>query len=130
MIQRIQSLFFLFSSLLSLSIVFYFPILSNVNTFLYLYDGFIYLRVLIFLSVFLSLFAIFQYKNRNRQRLISSLARLMITMFYILILLVYRKENTLESGVFLFIIPFASLFIASFFIKKDEKFVRDSDRIR
>jgi hypothetical protein len=82
------------------------------------------------LSVFLSLFAIFQYKNRNRQRLISSLARLMITIFYILILLVYKQENTLESGAFLFIIPFASLFIASFFIKKDEKFVRDSDRIR
>ena len=130
MIQRIQSLFFLFSSLLSLSIVFYFPILSNDNTFLYLYDGFIYLRFLIFLSVFLSLFAIFQYKNRNRQRLISSLARLMITIFYILILLIYKQDNTLESGVFLFIIPFASLFIASFFIKKDEKLVRDSDRIR
>ena len=130
MIQRIQSLFFLFSSLLSLSIVFYFPILSNNGTFLYLYDGFIYLRFLIFLSVFLSLFAIFQYKNRNRQRLISSLARLMITIFYILILLLYKQDNTLESGVFLFIIPFASLFIASFFIKKDEKLVRDSDRIR
>lgn len=130
MIQRIQSLFFLFSSLLSLSIVFYFPILSNEGTFLYLYDGFIYLRFLIFLSVFLSLFAIFQYKNRNRQRLISSLSRLMITIFYILILLIYKQDNTLESGVFLFIIPFASLFIASFFIKKDEKLVRDSDRIR
>ena len=130
MIQRIQSLFFLFSSLLSLSIVFYFPILSNEETFLYLYDGFIYLRLLIFLSIFLSLFAIFQYKNRNRQRLISSLARLMITIFYILILLIYKQDNTLESGVFLFIIPFASLFIASFFIKKDEKLVRDSDRIR
>ena len=130
MIQRIQSLFFLFSSLLSLSIVFYFPILSNEVTFLYLYDGFIYLRFLIFLSVFLSLFAIFQYKNRNRQRLISSLSRLMITIFYILILLIYKQDNTLESGVFLFIIPFAFLFIASFFIKKDEKLVRDSDRIR
>ena len=130
MIQRIQSLFFLFSSLLSLSIVFYFPILSDNGTFLYLYDGFIYLRFLIFLSVFLSLFAIFQYKNRNRQRLISSLSRLMITIFYILILLIYKQDNTLESGVFLFIIPFASLFIASFFIKKDEKLVRDSDRIR
>jgi hypothetical protein len=130
MIQRIQSLFFLFSSLLSLSIVFYFPILSNEETFLYLYDGFIYLRLLIFLSIFLSLFAIFQYKNRNRQRLISSLARLMITIFYILILLIYKQDNTLESGVFLFIIPFASLFIASFFIKKDEKLVRSSDRIR
>ena len=130
MIQRIQSLFFLFSSLLSLGIVYYFPILSNEGAFLYLYDGFIYLRFLIFLSVLLSLFAIFQYKNRNRQRLISSLARLMITIFYILILLVYKQENTLESGAFLFIIPFASLFIASFFIKKDEKLVRDSDRIR
>ena len=130
MIQRIQSLFFLFSSLLSLSIVFYFPILSNEETFLYLYDGFIYLRLLIFLSIFLSLFAIFQYKNRNRQRLISSLARLMITIFYILILLIYKQDTTLESGIFLFIIPFASLFIASFFIKKDEKLVRGSDRIR
>ena len=54
----------------------------------------------------------------------------MITIFYILILLVYKQDNTLESGVFLFIIPFASLFIADFFIKKDEKLVKSADRIR
>tara|TARA_B110000116_G_scaffold223059_1_gene202105 strand:+ start:1470 stop:1868 length:399 start_codon:yes stop_codon:yes gene_type:complete len=132
MIQRIQSLLFLLSSLISLSVVFYFPILSNDTGDLYLHDSdsLIYLRFLIFFSVFLSLFAIFQFQNRLRQRFISSLSRLMITIFYIVILLFFREDNSLEIGVFLFIIPFVLLFLASFFIKKDDKLVRDSDRIR
>ena len=131
MIQRIQSLLFLLSSLISLSIVFYCPILSNDGGRLYLqHDSLIYLRFLIFFSIFLSLFAIFQFQNRLRQRFISSLSRLMITIFYIVILLFFREDNSLEIGVFLFIIPFILLFLASFFIKKDDKLVRDSDRIR
>ena len=41
--------------------------------------------------------------------------------FYILILLLYREDNNLEIGVFLYIIPFLFLFLASYFIKKDNK---------
>jgi len=130
MIQRIQSVFFLLSALISILIVFYFPVLSNEGVNLFLFDHFIYLRLLLLSSSLLAIFAIFQYKNRSRQRLISSLSRLMITFFYIITLVFYKEDFDFEIGLFLCIIPFILLFIASYFVKKDEKLIKDSDRIR
>ena len=130
MIQRIQSVFFLLSALTSILIIFYFPVLSNEGVNLFLFDHFIYLRLLLLLSSLLAIFAIFQYKNRSRQRLMSSLSRLMITFFYILTLVFYKEDFDFEIGLFLCIIPFILLFIASYFVKKDEKLIKDSDRIR
>ena len=130
MIQRIQSVFFLLSALTSILIIFYFPVLSNEGVNLFLSDHFIYLRLLLLLSSLLAIFAIFQYKNRSRQRLISSLSRLMITFFYIITLVFYKEDFDFEIGLFLCIIPFILLFIASYFVKKDEKLIKDSDRIR
>ena len=130
MIQRIQSVFFLLSALSSILIIFFFPVLSNEGKNLFLFDHFIYLRLLLLLSSLLAIFAIFQYKNRSRQRLISSLSRLMITFFYIITLVFYKEDFDFEIGLFLCIIPFILLFIASYFVKKDEKLIKDSDRIR
>ena len=130
MIQRIQSIFFLLSALASLLIIFIAPVLSNEGGLYYLYNDFPYLRLLLFVSAFISIYAIFQYKNRRKQRLLSSLSRLMITFFYLVVLLVYREKFNFESGLFLCIIPFLLLFLASFFIKKDEKLIKDADRIR
>ena len=130
MIQRIQSIFFLLSALASLLIIFIAPVLSNEDGLFYLYNDFPYLRLLLFVSAFISIYAIFQYKNRSKQRLLSSLSRLMITFFYLVVLLVYREKFNFESGLFLCIIPFLLLFLASFFIKKDEKLIKDADRIR
>lgn len=130
MIQRIQSIFFLLSALASLLIIFIAPVLSNEDGLFYLYSDFPYLRLLLFVSAFISIYAIFQYKNRSKQRLLSSLSRLMITFFYLVVLLVYREKFNFESGLFLCIIPFLLLFLASFFIKKDEKLIKDADRIR
>ena len=130
MIQRIQSVFFLLSALISILIVFYFPVLSNEGDNLFLFDHFVYLRLLLLSSSLLAIFAIFQYKNRSRQRLISSLSRLMITFFYIITLVFYKEDFDFEIGLFLCIIPFILLFIASYFVKKDEKLIKDSDRIR
>ncbi|MFL2573355.1 MAG: DUF4293 family protein [Flavobacteriales bacterium] len=130
MIQRIQSIFFLLSALASLLIIFIAPVLSNEDGLYYLYNDFPYLRLLLFVSAFISIYAIFQYKNRSKQRLLSSLSRLMITFFYLIVLLVYREKFNFESGLFLCIIPFLLLFLASFFIKKDEKLIKDADRIR
>ena len=130
MIQRIQTVFFLLSALTSTLIIFYFPVLSNEGVNLFLFDQFIFLRLLLLSSSFLAIFAIFQYRNRSRQRLISSFSRLMITFFYIIILLFYKEDYDFEIGVFLCIIPFILLFIASYFVKKDEKLIKDSDRIR
>jgi membrane protease YdiL (CAAX protease family) len=130
MIQRIQSVFFLLSALTSILIIFYFPVLSNEGDSLFLFDRFVYLRLLLLSSSLLAIFAIFQYKNRSRQRLISSLSRLMITFFYIITLVFYKENFDFEIGLFLCIIPFILLFIASYFVKKDEKLIKDSDRIR
>ena len=130
MIQRIQSIFFLLSALASLLIIFIAPVLSNEDGLYYLYNDFPYLRLLLFVSAFISIYAIFQYKNRSKQRLLSSLSRLMITFFYLVVLLVYREKFNFELGLFLCIIPFLLLFLASFFIKKDEKLIKDPDRIR
>jgi len=130
MIQRIQSVFFLLSALTSILIIFYFPVLSNDGDNLFLFDHFVYLRLLLLSSSLLAIFAIFQYKNRSRQRLISSLSRLMITFFYIITLVFYKEDFDFEIGLFLCIIPFILLFIASYFVKKDEKLIKDSDRIR
>ena len=130
MIQRIQSVFFLLSALTSILIIFYFPVLSNEADNLFLFDHFVYLRLLLLSSSLLAIFAIFQYKNRSRQRLISSLSRLMITFFYIITLVFYKEDFDFEIGLFLCIIPFILLFIASHFVKKDEKLIKDSNRIR
>ena len=130
MIQRIQSIFFLLSALASLLIVFIAPVLSNEDGLFYLYNDFPYLRLLLLVSAFISIYAIFQYKNRSKQRLLSSLSRLMITFFYLVVLLIYREKFNFESGIFLCIIPFYYFFLASFFIKKDEKLIKDADRIR
>lgn len=127
MIQRIQSVFFLLSALTSILIIFYFP---DEGDNLFLFDHFVYLRLLLLSSSLLAIFAIFQYKNRSRQRLISSLSRLMITFFYIITLVFYKEDFDFEIGLFLCIIPFILLFIASYFVKKDEKLIKDSDRIR
>ena len=63
MIQRIQSIFFLLSALASLLIVFTAPVLSNEDGVFYLSNDFPYLRLLLFGSAVISIYAIFQYKN-------------------------------------------------------------------
>ena len=130
MIQRIQSIFFLFSAITSLFIIFFVPVLTQEYQKMYLYNDFIYLRLFLFISAFLSFYAIFQFNNRSKQRILSSLSRLMITFFYLVILFFFREEYKFEIGVFLCIVPFILLFGASHFIKKDERLIKDSDRIR
>ena len=130
MIQRIQSIFFLFSAMTSLFIIFFVPVLSQEYQQMYLYKDFIYLRLFLFISAFLSFYAIFQFNNRSKQRILSSLSRLMITFFYLVILFFFREEYKFEIGVFLCIVPFILLFGASYFIKKDERLIKDADRIR
>tara|TARA_B100000767_G_scaffold7090_1_gene6995 strand:+ start:412 stop:804 length:393 start_codon:yes stop_codon:yes gene_type:complete len=130
MIQRLQSLFFIFSAICSVTIIYNFPVLQNESTSFFLKDNFSYSRFCILLSVSLSIFAIFQFKNRKRQQLLASFARLMITIAFFLIIFLHKKDNIPAIGMFLLIVPFISLIAANFFIKKDEKLVRSSDRIR
>ena len=130
MIQRVQSLFFFFSAICSVTIVYTFPVLQNETTNYLLKEHFADARLVVFLSAGLSLFAIFQFKNRKVQQLIASIARLMITIAFFLIVFLHRNEEVVGIGMILLIIPFIALIAANFFIKKDEKLVRSADRIR
>ena len=130
MIQRIQSLFLFFSAVCLINIVYAFPVLQDMNVSYLLSEYFPLVRLIIFSSSALSIFAIFQFKNRNRQRLISTIARFLITVSLILIVFLYRGDKSIGSGLLLLIIPFVSLILANIFIKKDEKLVQSADRIR
>ena len=130
MLQRVQSLFFFFSAICSVTIVYAFPVLQDESTSYLLKEHFAEARLCIFLSVALSVFTIFQFRNRKRQQLIASAARLMITIAFFIIAFFYREERTFDIGLFLFFIPYLTLFLAGYFVKKDEKLVKSADRIR
>jgi len=130
MIQRIQSLFFFFSAICLIAIVYIFPVLQDTNVSYLLSEHFPLVRLIIFFSSAISIFSIFQFKNRNRQKFISTIARFLITIALILIVFVYREDRSIGLGLLLLIIPFTSLIIANIFIKKDEELVQSADRIR
>jgi len=132
MIQRVQSLFFVFAAICIITIVYTFPVLKHeVTNFEYfLKDYFPYVRLCLLLSSALSLFAIFQFKNRRRQQLLASFSRLMITIAFFLIVFLESDEKIFGFGAFLLIIPFLSLIAANFFINRDERLVNSADRIR
>lgn len=129
MIQRIQSLFLLFSAIFSLIIVFYFPVLKSTEITIYLTENLSYARLSVFLSVGLSIFSIFQFKNRGRQLIINQVSKLFISIAFIIIIF-QRGELNFATGLFLFIIPYLLIILANYFIKKDEKLVKSADRIR
>ncbi len=83
-----------------------------------------------FLSAGLSIFSVFQFRNRKRQHLIVSFARLMLTLAFFLIIILHLEEKSFGLGIFLLIIPFLSLIAANYFINRDEKLINSADRIR
>ena len=132
MIQRVQSLFFFFSSICLITIIYTFPVLQDLTTgtdYLLL-EHFEITRFIVLISATLSLFAISQFNNRKRQRLIGFIARFMITISLVLIVFFNKNDKDIGLGTILLIVPFISLIIANYFIKKDEELVRSSDRIR
>ena len=129
MIQRIQSLILLLSALCSLIIVFYFPVLQNGDIQVSLTDKLSYARLSAFLSVGLNIFSVFQFRNRNRQIIINQISKLFLSIAFIIIIF-QRGELNFAIGLFLFIIPYLLIILANYLIKKDEKLVKSSDRIR
>ena len=130
MIQRVQSLFFFFAAISSLVLVYYAPVLQ-VGDQLMTLENYKYARFALLFSASLSVFTIFQFKNRPRQILLASFSRLLITVCLVLIFLkIEGDEIRLAYGLFLLLIPYLTLFLAGYFVKKDEKLVKSSDRIR
>ena len=132
MIQRVQSLLFFFSAICSITIIYTFPVLQDEITgySYFLKEHFPYARLCVFLSASLSVFAIFQFKNRKRQQLLASFSRLMITITFFLIVFLHLEEKVFGLGMILLIVPFITLIAANFFINRDEKIVNSADRIR
>jgi len=131
MIQRVQSLFLFFAALLNMIIHYYAPIFINSEDTIRMIDLQNYFpSLLLYTSTLLSLFAIFQFKNRLRQLMIVNLSRLSISISFFLLIIFKEEGNQLYYGSFLLIFPYIILLISSYFIKKDEKLVRSADRIR
>lgn len=130
MIQRKQSLFFLFSAISLVAIIYTFPVLQDEDSFYLLSKHFDLVRVLILFSAALSIFAIFQFRNMSRQKLISNIARFLITISVVLLVFIYREDRSMDTGFMLLIVPFLSLILANLFIRKDEKDIKSIDRIR
>ena len=129
MIQRVQTLFLFFAGTCLIAIAYSFPVLQT-DDISFLLTEFPIVQLSVFLSAGLSVFAIFQFKNRNRQMLITTIARFMITIAFFTLVFYYRKEEQFGLGMILMIVPFIALYAANFCIKKDEKLVKSADRIR
>ncbi|MDC3115925.1 DUF4293 domain-containing protein [Bacteroidota bacterium] len=129
MLQRIQSVFLFFSSIITLIMIFFVPIFEIESKEMFASD-FLWAKVFLFISAFLSLISINLYKSRKKQILLCSFSRTQITIALILLLFMYKKELNVKLELLLFAIPYLLLILSSYFIKKDEKLVKSSERIR
>ena len=129
MLQRIQSVFLFFSSLITPIMIFFVPIFELESREMFASD-FLWAKVFLFISTLLSLISITLYKNRKKQILLCSFSRTQITIALILLLFMYKKQMNVKIELLLFAIPYLLLILSSYFIKRDDKLVKSSDRIR
>ena len=103
----------------------------------------LYIAIMLFVSAALSIYALFNYKNRRKQTKINNFN--MIILFVVLVLMLYifpdvlfaREGYILNPEEFKFnywimmgVLPPFFIFLANRAIKKDEKLVRSADRLR
>lgn len=129
MLQRIQSVFLLISSVITPIMIFFVPIFELESKEMFASD-FLWAKVFLFISTLLSLISITLYKNRKKQILLCSFSRTQITIALILLLFMYKKQMNVKIELLLFAIPYLLLILSSYFIKRDDKLVKSSDRIR
>ena len=129
MLQRIQSVFLFFSSVITPIMIFFVPIFELESKEMFASD-FLWAKVFLFISTLLSLISITLYKNRKKQILLCSFSRTQITIALILLLFIYKKQMNVKIELLLFAIPYLLLILSSYFIKRDDKLVKSSDRIR
>ena len=129
MLQRIQSVFLFISSVITPIMIFFVPIFELESKEMFASD-FLWAKVFLFISTLLSLISITLYKNRKKQVLLCSFSRTQITIALILLLFMYKKQMNVKIELLLFAIPYLLLILSSYFIKRDDKLVKSSDRIR
>ena len=109
--------------------IFFVPIFELESKEMFASD-FLWAKVFLFISTLLSLISITLYKNRKNQILLCSFSRTQITIALILLLFMYKKQMNVKIELLLFAIPYLLLILSSYFIKRDDKLVKSSDRIR
>lgn len=162
MIQRVQSIFLVISAI-AMGLMLFLPLwqkvsieppeVATLNAFHLTYEvldhnteskqsilkNTFYIALLGSLSVTLSLYSVFQYKNRLRQIQLGALNSLVIGITLgVLMYFVFKVETLIEptqrgNYLFGFYLPLTSLFCnftANRFIRKDEKLVKSMNRIR
>jgi len=143
MLQRIQTLYLLISSILSGGIVFILSFWNNNGKEIYLLDllyetnwMLISLPVAFVISSVMSLISIFLYKNRKKQIVLNRFN--IVVNFYLLGIIVYQlliisgESKISEKGIGL-IVPVLAvvlLALATKAILKDDKLVKSVDRLR
>ncbi len=116
-------------TILSVGIIMYkVPVLVNGEEVLMLGD-FIWAQIAAFISMFLIVYSILQFKNRTKQLLLNQFSKLSLSISFFIIF-IQKGEMFPAKGLFLFILPYILLIIANWFIKKDQKIVKSADRIR
>ena len=129
MIQRVQSIYMLFSIIFMIAITYFLPVLiSKKGEVFFTYQS-IYAHITILVSSFLLLYSIFLFKNRKKQLLFNQISKFLLSATFF-ILFFTKGELFPNRGMFVFIIPYVLILLANRFIKKDEKLVQSADRIR
>ena len=143
MLQRIQTLYLLFSTILSGGIVFILSFWYNNGKEIYLLDllqetnwMLITLPVAFVISSVMSLISIFLYKNRKKQIVLNRFN--IVVNFYLLGIIVYQlliisgESKISEKGIGLFVpvLAVVLLALANKAILKDDKLVKSVDRLR
>ena len=128
MIQRIQSIFMFFAILSIGTIMYKTPVLVNGEHVMML-DDFMWSQIAAFITMFLIIYSILQFKNRAKQLLLNQFSKLSLSISFFIIF-IQKEEMFPATGLFLFILPYVFLIIANWFIKKDEKLVKSADRLR
>ena len=129
MIQRVQSIYLLFSIIFMIAITYFLPVLINEEAEVFFTYQFIYAHISILVSSFLLLYSIFLFKNRKKQLLLNQISKFLLSATFF-ILFFTKGELFPYRGMFVFIIPYVHILLANRFIKKDEKLVQSADRIR
>ena len=128
MIQRIQSVFMLFAILSVGMIMYKFPVLANGEEVMMMAD-FMWAQIAAFITIFLIVYSILQFKNRTKQLFLNQFSKLSLSISFFIIFI--QKGDMLPGkGLFMFVLPYVLLIIANWFIKKDDKLVKSADRIR
>ena len=125
MIQRIQSVYLALAAILSI-VVLFMPIYNDVR-------GLDELLVAVpaVIVALLSVFAIFQFKDRMKQLKICKLDLLVSTFTAAVVLLnFFESGDDFQIGIVLHVLANVFIVLAMSGIKADEKLVRESDRLR